>query len=62
MPLEPENGRILLDGYDIAKFELGSTTNRTVPQDSLLFDGSIRNIILIAQKPLRLQRQGRLCS
>ena len=46
---EPENGRILLDGYDIAKLELGSVRRQIgiVPQDSLLFDGSIReNIIL----------------
>ena len=46
---EPENGRILLDGYDIAKLELGSVRRQIgiVPQDSLLFDGSVReNIIL----------------
>lgn len=46
---EPEEGRILLDGYDIAKLELGSVRRQIgiVPQDSLLFDGSVReNIIL----------------
>ena len=46
---EPEKGRILLDGYDIAKLELGSVRRQIgiVPQDSLLFDGSVReNIIL----------------
>ena len=46
---EPENGRILLDGYDIGKLELGSVRRQIgiVPQDSLLFDGSVReNIIL----------------
>ena len=46
---EPESGRILLDGYDIAKLELGSVRRQIgiVPQDSLLFDGSVReNIIL----------------
>lgn len=46
---EPENGRILIDGYDIAKLELGSVRRQIgiVPQDSLLFDGSVReNIIL----------------
>jgi subfamily B ATP-binding cassette protein HlyB/CyaB len=48
---EPEEGRILIDGYDIAKLELGSVRRQIgiVPQDSLLFDGSIReNITLTA--------------
>jgi len=48
---EPEVGRILLDGYDINKMELGSVRRQIgiVPQDSLLFDGSIReNITLTA--------------
>ena len=48
---EPEAGRILLDGYDINKMELGSVRRQIgiVPQDSLLFDGSIReNITLTA--------------
>ena len=48
---EPEAGRILIDGYDIAKLELGSVRRQIgiVPQDSLLFDGSIReNITLTA--------------
>lgn len=48
---EPEQGRILIDGYDISKLELGSVRRQIgiVPQDSLLFDGSVReNIILTA--------------
>ena len=48
---EPENGRILIDGYDLAKLQLGSVRRQIgiVPQDSLLFDGSIRdNIALTA--------------
>ena len=48
---EPEAGRILIDGYDIGKLELGSVRRQIgiVPQDSLLFDGSIReNITLTA--------------
>jgi len=48
---EPEQGRILIDGYDISKLELGSVRRQIgiVPQDSLLFDGSIReNITLTA--------------
>ncbi|MCP9775649.1 peptidase domain-containing ABC transporter [Cyanobium sp. WAJ14-Wanaka] len=48
---EPEAGRILIDGYDIAKLQLGSIRRQLgiVPQDSLLFDGSVRdNIALTA--------------
>ena len=48
---EPVAGRILIDGYDIAKLQLGSVRRQIgiVPQDSLLFEGSIRdNITLTA--------------
>ncbi len=48
---EPSKGRILIDGYDIAKLQLGSVRRQIgiVPQDSLLFDGSVRdNISLTA--------------
>ena len=48
---EPDAGRILIDGYDINKLELSSVRRQIgiVPQDSLLFDGSIReNITLTA--------------
>jgi len=48
---EPDAGRILIDGYDISKLQLGSVRRQIgiVPQDSLLFDGSIRdNIALTA--------------
>ena len=48
---EPEKGRILIDGYDLAKLQLGSVRRQIgiVPQDSLLFDGTIRdNIALTA--------------
>jgi subfamily B ATP-binding cassette protein HlyB/CyaB len=48
---EPDDGRILIDGYDIAKLQLGSVRRQIgiVPQDSLLFDGSVRdNIALTA--------------
>ena len=48
---EPEKGRILIDGYDLAKLQLGSVRRQIgiVPQDSLLFEGSIRdNIALTA--------------
>ncbi len=44
---EPEKGRILIDGYDIAKLQLASVRRQIgiVPQDSLLFDGTIRENI-----------------
>ena len=47
----PTAGRILIDGYDISKLQLGSVRRQIgiVPQDSLLFDGTVRdNISLTA--------------
>ena len=48
---EPDKGRILIDGYDITKLQLSSVRRQIgiVPQDSLLFEGSVRdNIALTA--------------
>ena len=48
---EPDAGRILIDGYDICKLQLSSVRRQIgiVPQDSLLFDGTVReNISLVA--------------
>ena len=44
---EPEQGRILVDGYDIAKVSLSSVRQQIgiVPQDCLLFEGTIRENI-----------------
>jgi ATP-binding cassette subfamily B protein len=44
---DPEQGRILIDGYDIAKVSLASVRQQIgiVPQDCLLFEGSIRDNI-----------------
>ncbi len=44
---EPSSGRILIDGYDIGKLQLGSVRRQIgiVPQDSLLFEGTIRDNI-----------------
>lgn len=44
---EPNNGRILIDGYDIGKVNLSSVRQQIgiVPQDCLLFEGSIRENI-----------------
>ncbi|MFH7030609.1 MAG: peptidase domain-containing ABC transporter [Heteroscytonema crispum UTEX LB 1556] len=46
---EPEAGRILVDGYDIAKVELYSLRRQlgVVPQDTLLFDGTIQENIAL---------------
>jgi ATP-binding cassette, subfamily B, bacterial HlyB/CyaB len=44
---ETESGRILIDGYDIAKVELYSLRRQigVVPQETLLFDGSVQENI-----------------
>ena len=44
---EPNEGRILIDGYDISKVSLSSVRQQIgiVPQDCLLFEGSIRDNI-----------------
>ena len=55
---EPDAGRILIDGYDINKLQLPSVRRQIgiVPQDSLLFDGTVRdNISLVAQPVRRLR-------
>ncbi len=47
---EPASGRILVDGYDIAKVELYSLRSQIgiIPQDTLLFDGTVQdNIALV---------------
>ncbi|WP_038542616.1 peptidase domain-containing ABC transporter [Synechococcus sp. KORDI-100] len=46
---EPDSGRILIDGFDIAKLQLSSVRRQIgiVPQDSLLFEGTIRDNISI---------------
>lgn len=46
---QPNQGRILLDGYDISKVELYSLRRQigVVPQDSLLFDGTIEENIAL---------------
>ena len=52
---EPEAGRILIDGYDLSKLQLGSVRRQIgiVPQDSLLFDGSVRDNIALNALSLR---------
>jgi subfamily B ATP-binding cassette protein HlyB/CyaB len=46
---DTESGRILIDGYDIAKVELYSLRRQigVVPQDSLLFDGTVQENIAL---------------
>ncbi|WP_207714093.1 peptidase domain-containing ABC transporter [Scytonema sp. UIC 10036] len=47
---EPASGKILIDGYDISKVELYSLRRQigVVLQDTLLFDGTIRENIALA--------------
>jgi len=44
---EPDEGRILIDGYDISKVSLSSVRQQIgiVPQDCLLFEGTVRDNI-----------------
>ena len=46
---EPEEGRILIDGYDIGKVELYSLRRQIgiVPQDPLLFSGTVSDNIAL---------------
>ncbi|MEC4984757.1 MAG: peptidase domain-containing ABC transporter [Oscillatoria sp. PMC 1068.18] len=46
---DAEAGRILVDGYDVAKVELYSLRRQigVVPQDTLLFDGSVQENIAL---------------
>ena len=46
---QPVAGRILIDGFDISKLQLGSIRRQIgiVPQDSLLFDGTVRDNITL---------------
>ena len=48
---EPNEGRILIDGYDISKVTLNSVRQQIgiVPQDCLLFEGTIRENITMNQ-------------
>ena len=41
--LQPERGKIYIDGYDISKVDLSSIRRQVgiVPQDSLLFEGTV---------------------
>ena len=48
---EPEAGRIRIDGLDVSKVELYSLRRQigVVPQDSLLFDGTIKDNLLMVK-------------
>jgi len=47
----PVSGKVLIDGLDITKVELYSLRRQigVVPQDSLLFDGSVRDNLLLVK-------------
>ena len=46
---DAEKGRVLIDGYDVAKVELGSLRQQVgiVPQESLLFEGTVAENIAL---------------
>lgn len=48
---EPDSGSIKIDGNDVSKFDLYSLRNQigVVPQDSILFDGSIQDNISLTK-------------
>jgi len=48
---EPESGSIKVDGHDVSKFDLYSLRNQigVVPQDSILFDGTIQDNISLTK-------------
>ena len=48
---EPLDGRIVVDGYDISKIDLSSLRQQIgiVPQDSLLFEGSVRDNLTLGR-------------
>ncbi len=53
-----ESGRILIDNYDISKVELYSLRQQVgiVPQDSLLFEGSIQDNIALTNPQAEYRR------
>lgn len=58
-----ESGRVLIDGFDIAKVELYSLRRQigVVPQDSLLFDGTIRDNLLLVKPDASAEELIRAC-
>ena len=60
----PESGRILIDGYDIDKVELYSLRQQIgiVPQDPLLFSGTVSENIALTSRTLGAMRLWRLPS
>ena len=48
---KPNTGKVLIDGLDVNKVELYSLRRQigVVPQDSLLFDGSVRENLLLVK-------------
>ncbi len=60
---EPESGRVLIDGLDISKVELYSLRRQigVVPQDSLLFDGTIKDNLLLVKPDASAEDLIRAC-
>ncbi len=60
---EPESGRVMIDGLDINKVELYSLRRQVgvVPQDSLLFDGTIKDNLLLVKPDATADELIRAC-
>lgn len=60
---EPEKGRVMIDGLDINKVELYSLRRQigVVPQDSLLFDGTIKDNLLLVKPDATAEELIRAC-
>jgi subfamily B ATP-binding cassette protein HlyB/CyaB len=60
---EPISGRVLIDGFDISKVELYSLRRQigVVPQDSLLFDGTIKDNLLLGKPDASADEMIRAC-
>jgi len=60
---EPERGRVQIDGLDINKVELYSLRRQigVVPQDSLLFDGTIKDNLLLVKPDASAEELIRAC-
>jgi len=59
----PAEGTVLIDGLDIGKVELYSLRRQigVVPQDSVLFDGTVRENLLLVKPDATVQEMIRAC-
>ena len=60
---EPDQGQVLIDDFDVSKVELYSLRRQigVVPQDSLLFDGTIKDNLLLVRPDATAEELIRAC-